>query len=71
MLGGNLGSLLYGDVSVMRNVSDRRGLPSQVSHYTSLMTKFIIFRGKCVFTMPGRLPSKSAAHCHHFVYFKM
>ena len=43
-----------------RKVSDRRGLPSQVSHSTSLMTKVIKFRGKCVFTMPGNLPSKSA-----------
>ena len=50
----------YTNAKTGRKVSDRRGLPSQVSHSTSLMTKFIIFRGKCVFTMPGRLPSKSA-----------
>ena len=61
----------YSNAKTGRKVSDRRGLPSQVSHSTSLMSKFIIFRGKCVFTIPGRLPSKSAVNCHHFVYFKM
>ena len=29
------------------------------------------YLGVSVFTMPGRLPSKLAVNCHHFVYFKM
>ena len=61
----------YSNAETGRKVSDRRGLPSQVSHSTFLMTKFIIFGGTCVFTMPCRLPSKSAVNCQHFVYFKM
>ena len=61
----------YSNAKTGRKVSDRRGLPWQVSRSNSLMTKFIIFRGKCVFTMPGCLPSKSAVNYHHFVYFKM
>ena len=61
----------YSNAKTGRKVYDRRGLPSQGLHSTSLMTKFIIFRGKCVFTMPGRLPLKSAVNFQHFVYFKM
>ena len=61
----------YSNAKTGRKVSDHRGLPSQVSHSTFLMTKIIILRDKCVFTMPDLLPSKLAVNCHHFVFFKM